>query len=232
MLIRGLGNVFLKRWSYELTPEWQVVFWNLFCLIIKIIIFDSCIGFRFCVAFSIKGQCIQCAGNSQYHRHGKEGTEKANDIFPNNLAIVVLNSDFQIAWLPYSALFSWQNWLCFPSSFSILYICFENSRLLTWAERSRKQLVLRLGIWFICCRSSTFCPRLSLPGGHVCFSPMGVNKRACWKNNSSVSFQLKLDVCINVTSWCKPRFLARAAQVQGPLLRLLTLPARGPRGDC
>lgn len=165
VLIRGLGDVFLKRWSYELTPEWQVVFWILFCLIIKIIIFDSCIGFRFCVAFSIKCQYIQCAGNSQYHRHGKEGTEKANDISPNNLAIVVLNSDFEIACLPYSALFRWQNWPHFPSSFSILYICFcssENSCLMTWAARSRKQLVLRLGFWCICCRSSTFCPRLSL----------------------------------------------------------------------
>lgn len=148
-------------------------------------------------------------------RHGKEGTEKANDIFPNNLAIIVLNSDFEIAYLSYSALFSWQNWLRFPSSFSILYICIcssEYSCLMTGVERSRKQLVLRLGFWFICCRSSTFCPRLSLVAMFVALPWEQINV-TCWKNNSSVSFQLELDVCINVTSWCKPRFLARAAQV-------------------
>lgn len=48
-----LGKVSLRTWSYELTLEWQILLLILFYLIIKIL-FDVCLGFKFCMHAVIK----------------------------------------------------------------------------------------------------------------------------------------------------------------------------------
>lgn len=71
---------------------------------------------------------------------------------------------------------------------------------MTCTERGRKFSLFSNSRLLVYLLQVKYILSQALPGGHVCLSPVGVNKLALLKNNSSVSFQLKLVVFANVLS--------------------------------
>lgn len=147
--------------------------------------------------------------------------------------MAVLCLDFEIAWLLYSASPSWPNRLYPSASGTSLVFAFVPLGETVWwlVLRGAENLAcsLTLGFWFICCRSSTFCPRLSLVAMFVYLLWESINL-PYWKITA---------LCLSSWNWLSlltscPELgcLSRAAQMQGPVLRLLTLLARGQCGDC